>query len=123
MRKAAAYIVGTHDFKCFQAAGGEEKETTVRTIYRLDIDRRGDDVVIEISGDGFLYNMVRIITGTLTEVVWAGADRKSLQASLRAETGSRRGIPHRRQVCIWSRSTTTNKGRQRQSADSSTGGP
>lgn len=68
MRKAAAYIVGTHDFKCFQAAGGEEKETTVRTIYRLDIDRRGDDVVIEISGDGFLYNMVRIITGTLTEV-------------------------------------------------------
>ena len=68
MRKAAAYIIGTHDFKCFQAAGGEEKETTVRTIYRLDIDRRGDDVVIEISGDGFLYNMVRIITGTLTEV-------------------------------------------------------
>lgn len=68
MRKAAAYIVGTHDFKCFQAAGGEEKETTVRTIYHLDIDRRGDDVVIEISGDGFLYNMVRIITGTLTEV-------------------------------------------------------
>ena len=53
MRKAAAYIVGTHDFKCFQAAGGEEKETTVRTIYHLDIDRRGDDVVIEISGDGF----------------------------------------------------------------------
>lgn len=68
MREAAAYIAGTHDFKCFQAAGGEEKETTVRTVHRLRIDRRGENVEIEISGDGFLYNMVRIITGTLVEV-------------------------------------------------------
>ena len=68
MQQAAKHIVGTHDFKCFQAAGGEEKETTVRTIYSLDVKREGENVVIEVAGDGFLYNMVRIITGTLVEV-------------------------------------------------------
>lgn len=68
MKKAAEYIVGTHDFKCFQAAGGEEKETTVRTIHSLTIHRDGNNVIIEVAGDGFLYNMVRIITGTLVEV-------------------------------------------------------
>jgi len=68
MKEAAEYIVGTHDFRCFQAAGGEEKETTVRTIHSLDIFRDGENVIIEVAGDGFLYNMVRIITGTLVEV-------------------------------------------------------
>lgn len=68
MRKAAGYIVGTHDFACFQASGSNERETTVRTIYSLTVERRGDDVILEVTGDGFLYNMVRIITGTLVEV-------------------------------------------------------
>jgi tRNA pseudouridine38-40 synthase len=68
MQKAAKHIVGTHDFACFQSAGGQERETTVRTVFGLDVFRKDQDVVIEISGDGFLYNMVRIITGTLVEV-------------------------------------------------------
>ena len=68
MRQAAGFIVGTHDFKCFQAAGGNERLTTVRTIHRLDIHRQEENVIIEVTGDGFLYNMVRIITGTLVEV-------------------------------------------------------
>lgn len=68
MQKAATHIVGTHDFACFQSAGGQEKETTVRTIYSLKVFKSGQDVVIEVAGDGFLYNMVRIITGTLVEV-------------------------------------------------------
>lgn len=74
MRKAAQYIVGTHDFKCFQAAGGEEKKTTVRTVYDLKLSEKaagcgdGREIVLEIKGDGFLYNMVRIITGTLVDV-------------------------------------------------------
>lgn len=68
MRQAAAYIEGTHDFACFQAAGGEERETTVRTVWQLQIHAAGNDVYIMITGDGFLYNMVRIITGTLVEV-------------------------------------------------------
>lgn len=69
METAAALIVGTHDFACFQAAGGSLRETTVRTVYSLEVFRDGEqNVVIEITGDGFLYNMVRIITGTLVEV-------------------------------------------------------
>ena len=88
MNEAAAYIVGTHDYACFQAAGGNERETTVRTIYSLDVKRQGENVILEVSGDGFLYNMVRIITGTLVEVglgikkaaeleeIVAGADRR-----------------------------------------------
>ncbi len=67
MRKAAAHMVGTHDFRCFQAAGSEERATTIRTIKRIDIARDGDLLQIEVTGDGFLYNMVRIITGTLVE--------------------------------------------------------
>ena len=68
MKEAAKHIVGTHDFASFQSAGGQERETTVRTVFGLDVFRNGQDVVIEIAGDGFLYNMVRIITGTLVEV-------------------------------------------------------
>ncbi len=68
MQKAAGYIEGTHDFACFQAAGGEERETTVRTVWKLQIVEAGTDVFVVITGDGFLYNMVRIITGTLVEV-------------------------------------------------------
>ncbi len=68
MQAAAAHIEGTHDFACFQAAGGEERETTVRTVFQLKIERAGSEVYIIITGDGFLYNMVRIITGTLVEV-------------------------------------------------------
>ncbi|MBR5230231.1 MAG: tRNA pseudouridine(38-40) synthase TruA [Firmicutes bacterium] len=68
MAEAGQHIVGTHDFKCFQASGGEEKETTVRTIHSLTVQRDGENVIIEVAGDGFLYNMVRIITGTLAEV-------------------------------------------------------
>lgn len=74
MRKAAACIVGTHDFKCFETAGGTPRESTVRTVSRLDISEDENSIVIEISGDGFLYNMVRIITGTLVEV---GAGKRS----------------------------------------------
>lgn len=69
MRQAAAHIVGTHDFACFQAAGGTPRETTVRTIFSLDILQPAENEIhLEVSGDGFLYNMVRIITGTLVDV-------------------------------------------------------
>lgn len=68
MALAAEQITGTHDFQCFQASGGTERETTVRTIYRLEVLRIGEEVLLRVTGDGFLYNMVRIITGTLIEV-------------------------------------------------------
>ncbi|MGN1382396.1 MAG: tRNA pseudouridine(38-40) synthase TruA [Eubacterium sp.] len=78
MNEAAAGIVGRHDFQCFQAAGSNPRLTTVRTIYGLAV-RPGESAAapgsgagpvaeIEVTGDGFLYNMVRIIAGTLMEI-------------------------------------------------------
>lgn len=74
MKEGAKHIEGTHDFTCFQAAGGNPQETTVRTVYSVDIDKDDDLISIEVTGDGFLYNMVRIIVGTLVEV---GQGRKA----------------------------------------------
>ena len=67
MRKAASYIIGEHDFKSFCASGSQVKET-VRTIYSLDIIEENKLITIRIRGNGFLYNMVRIIAGTLINV-------------------------------------------------------
>lgn len=67
MREAAKYIVGEHDFTAFMATGGQAK-TTVRTVYSLDITSVGDEIHFEVTGNGFLYNMVRIIVGTLVKV-------------------------------------------------------
>lgn len=68
MQEAASAVVGEHDFRCFMAAGGQEMESTVRTVYRLAVERQGSDIIITVEGNGFLYNMVRIITGTLVEI-------------------------------------------------------
>ena len=67
MRTAAAYLIGKHDFKAF-TSNKKSKKSTVRTIDSILIDRDGSEVVITYSGDGFLYHMVRILTGTLIEV-------------------------------------------------------
>jgi tRNA pseudouridine38-40 synthase len=67
MRRAAAFLVGKHDFKAFQAAGSQEKNT-VRTIKKINVEGRGDLVYIDVWADGFLYNMVRTISGTLLEI-------------------------------------------------------
>ena len=67
MQEAAKYIVGEHDFKSFCSARTQVTET-VRTIYELTITKEDDIIKIRISGNGFLYNMVRIIVGTLIKV-------------------------------------------------------
>ena len=67
MRQAAAYLIGEHDFQSFCAAGAQVK-TTVRTIYALDVEKQGDLIILRITGNGFLYNMVRIIAGTLMKI-------------------------------------------------------
>ena len=69
MRLAASFIVGKHDFSCFMAEGSDVSDT-VRTVFSLDVSKDGDLIEIKISADGFLYNMVRIIVGTLTEVAF-----------------------------------------------------
>ena len=67
MKKAAAYLEGEHDFKSFCSAD-TQVESTVRTIYSVQVTQTGEDIVISVCGNGFLYNMVRIIAGTLLEV-------------------------------------------------------
>ncbi len=64
MNEAAQAFVGTHDFRCFLAANSSV-ESTVRTIYRAEVFNRGDEIVFSVTGNGFLYNMVRIMAGTL----------------------------------------------------------
>ena len=73
MQQAAAYFVGEHDFKSFCQVGAQV-ESTVRTIYELTVEEQGAELVIRVTGNGFLYNMVRIIAGTLMEV---GQGKKS----------------------------------------------
>jgi tRNA pseudouridine38-40 synthase len=67
MRAAAALLVGTHDFAAL-ASQGVPRSTTVRTVRHLDIRQCGDEVRIDVEGDGFLYNQVRNMVGTLVEV-------------------------------------------------------
>ncbi len=64
MKKAAEYFVGKHDFSSYMAQGSPV-ESTVRTIFYTDVVKEGENIIFKIAGDGFLYNMVRIMTGTL----------------------------------------------------------
>jgi tRNA pseudouridine38-40 synthase len=67
MRRAAEALVGTHDFASFQTQG-TERESTVRTVFDLSVERASHLVAVEVTADGFLYNMVRTIVGTLVKV-------------------------------------------------------
>lgn len=67
MNEAAKYLVGEHDFKSFCSVK-TQAETTVRKLYTADVFYDGEDIIVRLSGAGFLYNMVRIITGSLIEV-------------------------------------------------------
>ncbi len=89
--QAAGRLVGTHDFKSFETTGGAPRLTTVRTIHSLDLRRDGPRISIDVAGDGFLYNMVRNIVGTLLEVArgrWTPDDvSRILAACDRAAAG------------------------------------
>lgn len=67
MQEAIKYFIGEHDFKAFKASGTSSK-SSVRTIYEATVYKKEDRIFIELTGNGFLYNMVRIIAGTLVEV-------------------------------------------------------
>ncbi len=67
MHAAAQTLLGKHDFASFESAGSERPDS-VRTLFAVDVQRVGDRITIEVTGDGFLYNMVRSIVGTLVEV-------------------------------------------------------
>lgn len=89
MKKAAALFIGEKDFRAFSTRdpGGKQKNT-VRTIYSIELEEQNNLLYIRIRGNGFLYNMVRILVGTLIEV---GTGQKSLKEVQRAiETGERK---------------------------------
>ena len=67
MQKAASLLEGEHDFSAFCAAKSKKK-STVRQVYHIDIQRCGEELQLTFNGNGFLYNMVRIMVGTLIEV-------------------------------------------------------
>lgn len=67
MAQAVKLFEGEHDFKGFKASGTSSK-SSVRIIYGTKVERNGDKIIIELTGNGFLYNMVRIIAGTLVDV-------------------------------------------------------
>ncbi len=73
MQKAAAAICGTHDYSAFMASGSKITDA-VRTVYSCSVNRTDDIITVRISANGFLYNMVRIICGTLIEVAKGNLD-------------------------------------------------
>ncbi len=81
MKKAASYLVGEHDFKSFCAIGAQVK-TTARTIYACDVEKEGDIITIRVTGNGFLYNMVRIIAGTLVQIGGGAIEPEAMEAIL-----------------------------------------
>ena len=90
MREEARALIGTHDFAAFAASGSVVKDT-VRTLWRADVDREDRQVMITVEGSGFLYNMVRIIAGTLAGIgsgkLPAGALRRALKTGDRLDLG------------------------------------
>ncbi|MDO4552608.1 MAG: tRNA pseudouridine(38-40) synthase TruA [Bacillota bacterium] len=89
MRRGALLLEGTHDFRSFMAAGGTPRENTVRTLYRVRVEESplpegGAELSLEVRGDGFLYNMVRILTGTLVEVGLGKREPEELPEILKA---------------------------------------
>ena len=83
MRAAAAQLVGEHDFTTF-CANRHMKKTAVRNLKRIDIARSGGEIRISLTGDGFLYHMVRIIVGTLLEVGEGKREASEISAALAA---------------------------------------
>ncbi|MGN0165269.1 MAG: tRNA pseudouridine(38-40) synthase TruA [Lachnospiraceae bacterium] len=88
MKQAAAFFIGEHDFASFCSAGSSV-EDTVRTVYWFEIDEDGADLILRINGNGFLYNMVRIIAGTLLNV---GCGKMTVEACRQAIEGDNRSL-------------------------------
>jgi tRNA pseudouridine38-40 synthase len=82
MRAASRHLIGRHDFASFTANPGYARSTTVRTLHRCDLIRRGPEITVVIEGDGFLYKMCRGMVGTLVQVGWARITPESVPVIL-----------------------------------------
>ncbi len=90
MEQAAAALTGTHDYMSF-CANKRMKKSTVRTVTAIDIEPIGEELRFTVTGDGFLYNMVRILVGTLLEVGMGKRPADSMPALLAAKDRSQAG--------------------------------
>lgn len=90
MREAAAYLVGEHDFRSF-CSQKTDVLSTVRTVYSLDIETAGDIITLRIRGNGFLYNMVRIITGALVKVGFGQKTPEEIRDAVENPSGKAAG--------------------------------
>jgi tRNA pseudouridine38-40 synthase len=96
MQEAANYLVGEHDFKSF-CTPKEDVENTVRTIYYIKVFREENMVRIRINGNGFLYNMVRIIVGSLLKVGMGMIPPEEIRHILEAKDRTKAG--HKAAAC------------------------
>ena len=78
MQMAAKHFIGKNDFSAFMSAGSDVSDT-VRTVFDFSVERKGDEVVFSVSADGFLYNMVRIMVGTLVQVAFKNIEPDEIE--------------------------------------------
>lgn len=90
MQKAVTYFVGEHDFSSFKSSGTSSK-SSVRIIYDANVEKDGEKVKISLTGNGFLYNMVRIISGTLVEVGLNNIEPEDIPKIIEAKNRQRAG--------------------------------
>ena len=81
MRQSLTDLLGVHDFRAFQAAGGTAK-TTVRTLTQASLEQNGSELTLTVCGNAFLYNMVRIIAGTLIDIGMGRLDSDAFARAL-----------------------------------------
>lgn len=91
MKKASHFLIGEHDFRCFMASGSGAK-TTVRRIDTIDFYENGPLLIIQFMGNGFLYNMIRIIVGTLEEIGRGKRDAESMKKILESRDRLQAGV-------------------------------
>lgn len=91
MREAAEYLKGEHDFKSFCNVH-TQVEDTVRTIYDLEVEKEGELITIRVRGNGFLYNMVRILAGTLIGVGRGAIDPEQIPAIIETKDRQKAGM-------------------------------
>lgn len=90
MQEAAKYFEGEHDFKAFKSSGTSGRNS-VRTIYKAEVRTDGERILIELTGNGFLYNMVRIISGTLLDVGLGKIEPSEIEDIINSKDRTRAG--------------------------------
>lgn len=101
MREAARYFLGKHDFRAFMAQGSDVKDTE-RTVFGMNVVKKGKLITVSVTGDGFLYNMVRIIVGTLLDVGSGKLEPADIPGILASKERKKAGVTAPPEgLCLW----------------------